>query len=50
MPVAPAPNSTAPPPGRSMQESERMNGLLAEVRRSLVELDLGLAGDLTMTG
>ena len=26
-----------------------MNVLLAELRRSLVELDLGLAGDLTMT-
>lgn len=26
-----------------------MNILLSEIRRSLVELDLGLAGDLTMT-
>lgn len=35
----------APP----LQESERMNLLLAEMRRSLAELDLGLKGDLTMS-
>ena len=33
----------------AIQESERMNVLLAELRRSLDELDLGLKGDLTMT-
>jgi dynein heavy chain len=27
-----------------------MNALLSEMKRSLVELSLGLAGDLTMTG
>ena len=34
---------------RTTQEAERMNGLLAAMRRSLAELDLGLKGDLTMT-
>ncbi|KAL6747291.1 flagellar outer dynein arm heavy chain beta [Haematococcus lacustris] len=33
----------------AIQESERMNTLLAEMKRSLAELDLGLKGDLTMT-
>jgi len=33
----------------AIQESERMNVLLTEMRRSLMELDLGLKGDLTMT-
>ena len=33
----------------AIQESERMNMLLAEIKRSLAELDLGLRGDLTMT-
>ncbi|CAG9462750.1 unnamed protein product [Pedinophyceae sp. YPF-701] len=33
----------------AIQEAERMNVLLAEMRRSLVELDLGLKGDLTMS-
>jgi dynein heavy chain len=33
----------------AIQESERMNLLLAEMKRSLAELDLGLKGDLTMT-
>ncbi|PNW78281.1 hypothetical protein CHLRE_09g403800v5 [Chlamydomonas reinhardtii] len=33
----------------AIQESERMNMLLAEMKRSLLELDLGLKGDLTMT-
>jgi dynein heavy chain len=33
----------------AVQESERMNVLLAEMRRSLAELDLGLKGDLTMS-
>lgn len=33
----------------AIQESERMNVLLAEMKRSLAELDLGLKGDLTMT-
>lgn len=32
-----------------VQESERMNLLLAEMKRSLAELDLGLKGDLTMS-
>ena len=33
----------------AIQESERMNRLLVEMRRSLAELDLGLKGDLTMS-
>ena len=33
----------------AIQEVERMNLLLREIRRSLLELDLGLKGDLTMT-
>lgn len=33
----------------AIQETERMNRLLREIRRSLAELDLGLRGDLTMT-
>ncbi|KAG7460462.1 dynein heavy chain 11, axonemal [Solea senegalensis] len=32
-----------------LQECERMNLLLAEIRKSLNELDLGLRGDLTMS-
>ena len=32
-----------------VQEVERMNKLLVEIRRSLLELDLGLKGDLTMS-
>uniref|UniRef100_A0A3P8V3P1 Dynein axonemal heavy chain 11 n=1 Tax=Cynoglossus semilaevis TaxID=244447 RepID=A0A3P8V3P1_CYNSE len=32
-----------------LQECDRMNLLLAEIRRSLNELDLGLKGDLTMS-
>lgn len=32
----------------ALQECERVNALLAEMRRSLLELDLGLQGDLTM--
>jgi len=32
-----------------MQEIERMNMLLKEIRRSLAELDLGLKGDLTIS-
>jgi len=42
----------SPPPPYTMvaiQESERMNILTAEMKRSLAELDLGLRGDLTMT-
>lgn len=31
------------------QETERLVGLLAAMRRSLAELDLGLKGDLTMS-
>lgn len=41
-----------PPPPYTMvaiQESERMNILTLEMRRSLAELDLGLRGDLTMS-
>lgn len=33
----------------AIQEAERWNILLTEIRRSLMELDLGLKGDLTMT-
>lgn len=33
----------------AIQEAERWNVLLSEMRRSLFELDLGLKGDLTMT-
>jgi len=32
-----------------LQEAERLNILLSEIRRSLTELDLGLKGDLTIT-
>ena len=35
--------------GVFLQECERMNSLIFEVRRSLVELDLGLKGDLSIT-
>lgn len=34
----------------AIQETERMNILLTEMKRSLIELDLGLKGDLTMSG
>ncbi|NWI39538.1 DYH9 protein, partial [Picathartes gymnocephalus] len=34
----------------ALQECERMNALTAEIRRSLTELELGLKGELTMTG
>lgn len=41
---------TCPPsPGASLQEAERMNGLLGEMRRSLEELTLGLDGALNMS-
>ncbi|NWY19277.1 DYH9 protein, partial [Aphelocoma coerulescens] len=33
----------------ALQECERMNVLTAEIRRSLLELELGLKGELTMT-
>jgi dynein heavy chain, axonemal len=33
----------------AIQESERMNILTSEIKRSLAELDLGLRGDLTMS-
>lgn len=33
----------------AIQEAERWNVLLSEMRRGLAELDLGLKGDLTMT-
>jgi len=33
----------------AIQETERMNGLVSEMKRSLAELDLGLKGDLTMS-
>ena len=33
----------------AIQEAERMNALLAEMRRGLAELDLGLKGDLTVS-
>ncbi|KAH0788142.1 Dynein heavy chain family protein [Histomonas meleagridis] len=32
-----------------LQECERMNVLIAEIKRSLVELDMGLAGELTIS-
>jgi len=35
--------------GVFLQEVERMNNLVFEMRRSLVELDLGLKGDLSIT-
>merc|ERR1719235_2224232 len=35
--------------GVFLQECERMNSLIFEVRRSLVELDLGLKGELSIT-
>jgi dynein heavy chain len=35
--------------GVFLQECERMNALIFEVRRSLVELDMGLKGDLSIT-
>ena len=38
-----------PPRRVAIQAAERWNVLLAEMRRSLAELDLGLKGDLTMT-
>ena len=34
----------------AIQEAERMNVVIVEMKRSLIELDLGLKGDLTMTG
>ena len=34
----------------AIQEAERINVLIEEMKRSLIELDLGLAGDLTMSG
>ena len=33
----------------TVQEAERMNALLTAMKRSLIELTLGLKGDLTMT-
>jgi dynein heavy chain len=33
----------------SLQESERMNTLLSEIRRSLTELEMGLSGALNIT-
>jgi dynein heavy chain, axonemal len=33
----------------ALQESERMNALLSEIRRSLAELDMGLAGALNIS-
>ena len=33
----------------ALQEAERMNGLLNEIRRSLKACDLGLKGELTIT-
>jgi dynein heavy chain len=35
--------------GVFLQELERMNDLIFEVRRSLIELDSGLKGDLSIT-
>ena len=35
--------------GVVVQECERMNLLVAEMRRTLKELDLGLKGELTIT-
>jgi len=35
--------------GVFLQECERMNNLLFEIKRSLIELDMGLKGDLSIT-
>ena len=52
----PAPPPPPPPPPQftpyvmvAIQEAERWNALLGEMRRSLAELDLGLRGDLTIS-
>jgi len=42
-------DDVTPYTGVFLQECERMNTLLFEVRRSLIELDMGLKGDLSIT-
>merc|ERR1719248_171216 len=42
-------DEVTPYTGVFLQECERMNALLFEVRRSLIELDRGLKGDLSIT-
>jgi len=42
-------DSVTPYTGVFLQECERMNGLLFEIKRSLIELDMGLKGDLSIT-
>jgi len=42
-------DDVTPYTGVFLQECERMNALLFEVRRSLIELDSGLKGDLSIT-
>lgn len=45
-----APEERTPYTVVALQECERMNILIAEIRRSLKELKLGLKGELTMSG
>jgi dynein heavy chain len=42
-------DEVTPYTGVFLQECERMNGLIFETRRSLIELDAGLKGDLSIT-
>jgi len=42
-------DDVTPYTGVFLQECERMNALLFEVKRSLIELDMGLKGDLSIT-
>uniref|UniRef100_A0A7S2NI24 Dynein heavy chain n=1 Tax=Haptolina brevifila TaxID=156173 RepID=A0A7S2NI24_9EUKA len=42
-------DDVTPYTGVFLQECERMNALLFEMRRSLIELDMGLKGDLSIT-
>mmetsp|Transcript_7103 Transcript_7103/g.15934 ORF Transcript_7103/g.15934 Transcript_7103/m.15934 type:complete len:721 (-) Transcript_7103:346-2508(-) len=42
-------DNVTPYTGVFLQECERMNNLLFEIKRSLIELDMGLKGDLSIT-
>merc|ERR1719387_1642072 len=42
-------DDVTPYTGVFLQECERMNALLFEMKRSLIELDAGLKGDLSIT-
>merc|ERR1719443_473388 len=42
-------DDVTPYTGVFLQECERMNALVFEMRRSLIELDMGLKGDLSIT-